>query len=56
MYKRQRADGYATVMSTLLRGRPALRLCPIHWDATTGEMATTLERITQFALEESATA
>lgn len=34
---RLRADGYATVMSTLLHGRPALRLCPIHWDATTGK-------------------
>ncbi len=53
---RLRADGYATVMSTLLRGRPALRLCPIHWDATTREMAMTLERLTQFALEDSARA
>ncbi|MCA2990525.1 aminotransferase class I/II-fold pyridoxal phosphate-dependent enzyme [Gemmatimonas sp.] len=53
---RLRADGYATVMSTLLRGRPALRLCPIHWDATTREMAVTLERLTRFALEESARA
>lgn len=50
---RLREDGYATVMSTLLRGRPALRLCPIHWDATTAEMATTLELLTRFAEEES---
>jgi len=46
---RMREDGYATVMSTILRGRPALRLCPIHWDATTDEMTATLERLTRFA-------
>jgi hypothetical protein len=46
---RMREDGYATVMSTILRGRPALRLCPIHWDANTNEMAATLERLTRFA-------
>ncbi|WP_461415373.1 pyridoxal phosphate-dependent decarboxylase family protein [Gemmatimonas sp.] len=51
---RLRADGYATVMSTLLHGRPALRLCPIHWDATTGEMATTLTMLTRFAEEDIA--
>lgn len=50
---RLRADGYATVMSTLLRGRPALRLCPIHWDARTDEMQATLELLTRFATEES---
>lgn len=50
---RLRADGYATVMSTLLRGRPALRLCPIHWDARTDEMQTTLELLSRFAEEES---
>jgi len=44
-----REDGYATVMSTILRGRPALRLCPIHWDANTDEMTATLERLTRFA-------
>ncbi len=49
MVDRLREDGYATVMSTMLRGRPALRLCPIHWAATTGEMAATLERLTRFA-------
>lgn len=46
---RLRLDGYATVMSTTLRGRPAMRLCPIHHGATTTEMATTLERLTRFA-------
>jgi glutamate/tyrosine decarboxylase-like PLP-dependent enzyme len=46
---RLREDGYATVMSTVLRGRPALRLCPIHPAATTSEMAATLERLTRFA-------
>lgn len=51
---RLREDGYATVMSTLLHGRPALRLCPIHWDATTEEMATTLAMLTRFAEEDSA--
>lgn len=50
---RMREDGYATVMSTMLRGRPALRLCPIHWDASTEEMAATLERLTRFAEEET---
>lgn len=49
MVDRLRVDGYATVMSTLLRGRPALRLCPIHPAATTTEMAATLERLTRFA-------
>jgi glutamate/tyrosine decarboxylase-like PLP-dependent enzyme len=53
---RLREDGYATVMSTLLHGRPALRLCPIHWDATTDEMATTLAMLTRFAEEDSARA
>jgi glutamate/tyrosine decarboxylase-like PLP-dependent enzyme len=51
---RLREDGYATVMSTMLRGRPALRLCPIHWAATTSEMASTLERLTRFAEADTA--
>ena len=46
---RLRADGYATVMSTLLHGRPALRLCPIHPAATREEMAATLTLLTRFA-------
>lgn len=51
-----RADGYATVMSTILRGRPALRLCPIHWDATRAEMGETLERLTRLAEAQAAVA
>jgi glutamate/tyrosine decarboxylase-like PLP-dependent enzyme len=51
---RLRADGYATVMSTMLRGRPALRLCPIHPAATRDEMTATLEMLTRFADEAAA--
>jgi glutamate/tyrosine decarboxylase-like PLP-dependent enzyme len=43
-----RADGYALVMSTMLRGRPALRLCPIHPGATADELAETLARMARF--------
>lgn len=48
---RLRADGYATVMSTMLHGRPALRLCPIHPAATREEMQATLALLTRFAEE-----
>jgi len=46
---RLRDNGYATVMSTMLHGRPALRLCPIHPAATREEMTATLELLTSFA-------
>ncbi|MFN5598089.1 MAG: pyridoxal phosphate-dependent decarboxylase family protein [Gemmatimonas sp.] len=46
---RLRENGYATVMSTLLHGRPALRLCPIHPAATREELTATLELLTGFA-------
>jgi len=53
---RMREDGYATIMSTILRGRPTFRVCPIHWDANVGEMAEALTRLTRFAVEETARA
>jgi aromatic-L-amino-acid decarboxylase len=50
-----RADGYALVMSTTLRGRPALRLCPIHPGATADEIRETIRRLAKFSVEASAT-
>lgn len=44
-------DGYALVMSTALRGRPVLRLCPIHPGARAEEIRETLRRLTAFAVE-----
>ena len=49
-----RADGYALVMSTALRGRPALRLCPIHPSTTPDEIRETIARLARFAVEASA--
>jgi aromatic-L-amino-acid/L-tryptophan decarboxylase len=46
---RMRDDGYALVMSTLLKGRPALRLCPIHPATTAEEIRETIARLTRFA-------
>ncbi len=40
-----RADGYALVMSTMLKGRPALRLCPIHPGTNEGEIRETIARL-----------
>jgi glutamate/tyrosine decarboxylase-like PLP-dependent enzyme len=51
---RMRADGYALVMSTMLKGRPAFRLCPIHPATTAEEIRETVVRLTRFA-EESTT-
>ncbi|WP_439642242.1 pyridoxal phosphate-dependent decarboxylase family protein [Gemmatimonas sp.] len=51
---RMRADGYAMVMSTMLKGRPAFRLCPIHPATNAGEIAETIRRLTAFAEQESA--
>jgi aromatic-L-amino-acid/L-tryptophan decarboxylase len=42
------ADGYAVVTSTALRGRPVLRLCPIHPAATEQEIVETIARLERF--------
>jgi aromatic-L-amino-acid decarboxylase len=39
------AEGYATVTSTVLQGRPALRLCTINPRTTEADIAQTLERL-----------
>jgi len=51
-----RADGYALVMSTTLRGRPALRICSIHPGATAEEIRETIRRLAIFSVEASAKA
>ncbi len=51
---RMATDGYALVMSTILRGKTALRLCPIHPATTEAELSETLRRIALFAEEASA--
>ena len=48
-----REDGYALVMSTMLRGRPALRLCPIHPGTEAGEIRETIARLTRFSVAAS---
>jgi glutamate/tyrosine decarboxylase-like PLP-dependent enzyme len=45
-----REDGYALVMSTTLRGRPALRLCPIHPGTREEELRETIARLAQFSM------
>jgi aromatic-L-amino-acid decarboxylase len=44
-----RLDGYALVLSTALRGRNTLRLCPIHPGTTKAEIEETVRRLTAFA-------
>jgi len=44
-----REDGYALVMSTMLRGRPALRLCPIHPATMPEEIRETIARLERFS-------
>jgi aromatic-L-amino-acid/L-tryptophan decarboxylase len=44
-----RADGYALVMSTMLKGRPAFRLCPIHPATNAAEIRETIRRLAAFA-------
>jgi len=44
-----REDGYALVMSTMLRGRPALRLCPMHPATTRAEIEETIARLGRFS-------
>src|ERR1035437_7193169 len=46
-----REDGYALVMSTSLRGRPVLRLCPINPATNEGEIEETIKRLGRFAVE-----
>ncbi|MEA3245359.1 MAG: aminotransferase class I/II-fold pyridoxal phosphate-dependent enzyme [Gemmatimonadota bacterium] len=46
-----RAEGYALVMSTVLRGRPALRLCPIHPATREDELRETLVRLARHSAE-----
>ncbi|HVT40926.1 MAG TPA: hypothetical protein VHE78_17955 [Gemmatimonadaceae bacterium] len=46
---RMREDGYALVLSTALRGRAALRLCPIHPGTTVAEIEETIGRLSRFA-------
>jgi hypothetical protein len=41
-----REEGYALVMSTILKGRPALRLVPIHPGARAEEIRETIQRLT----------
>ena len=49
-----REDGYALVMSTTLRGRPALRLCPIHPDTTHDELRETIARLGRHSVSAAA--
>jgi hypothetical protein len=46
-----REDGYALVMSTSLRGRPVLRLCPINPSTNALEIEETISRLRRFSAE-----
>jgi glutamate/tyrosine decarboxylase-like PLP-dependent enzyme len=46
-----REDGYALVMSTSLRHRPVLRLCPINPSTNRGEIEETIRRLALFSAE-----
>jgi len=48
-----RADGYALVMSTVLKGRPVLRLCPINPATNRGEIEETIVRLGRHAMRAS---
>jgi glutamate/tyrosine decarboxylase-like PLP-dependent enzyme len=50
---RMRLDGYALVMSTAVRGRPVLRLCPLHPATNVEEIRETIRRLAVFASAES---
>ncbi len=43
------ADGFAVVTSTVIGGRPVLRLCPLHPAVTRADVDGTLERLETFA-------
>jgi glutamate/tyrosine decarboxylase-like PLP-dependent enzyme len=47
-------DGFATVTSTVLRGRKVLRMCTINPRTTDDDLAETLERIVRFGREAAA--
>lgn len=49
-----REDGYALVMSTALRGRPVLRLCPINPGTNAAEIDETIRRLSRFSAQASA--
>ena len=51
-----REDGYALVMSTALRGRPVLRLCPINPATHAVEIEETIARLGRFSAEVGAKA
>ncbi|HET7692110.1 MAG TPA: aminotransferase class V-fold PLP-dependent enzyme [Gemmatimonadota bacterium] len=43
------ADGFAFLSSTVLRGRPALRLCALNPRTTEGDIVSTIERLERLA-------
>jgi glutamate/tyrosine decarboxylase-like PLP-dependent enzyme len=47
--ERMREDGYALVMSTVLRGRPVLRICAINPTSRVEEMKETIARLGRFS-------
>ncbi len=47
------ADGFAMVTTTVLDGRPVLRLCPIHPEATQDDVRETIARLKRFGDEEA---
>ncbi|MES2451727.1 MAG: aminotransferase class V-fold PLP-dependent enzyme [Pseudomonadota bacterium] len=47
-------DGYATVLTTELKGQTVLRICAIHPDATEDDMRQTIRKLTDFAMIEVA--
>lgn len=42
-------DGYGTVLSTEVDGRPVLRMCTIHPETTTAEITSIIDRLEQLA-------
>lgn len=49
-----REDGYALVLSTTLRKRPALRICAINPATTTAEVDETITRLGRFSVQAAA--
>ncbi|WP_354679173.1 pyridoxal phosphate-dependent decarboxylase family protein [Cupriavidus plantarum] len=47
--QRSLREGYATVLTTELRGQTVLRICAIHPDATEGDMRETVRKLTDYA-------
>jgi glutamate/tyrosine decarboxylase-like PLP-dependent enzyme len=50
---RMLADGYAMLSSTILRGRPVLRLCTINPLTTEADIRETVQRLEQFGHEQA---